>query len=448
MDDILHYIDQHADEYIERIRKLCQQPSVAAQNLGMTETATMVQSMLADLGARVQLVPTSGFPVVYGEITGNGRKTLSFYDHYDVQPPEPLDLWKSPPFAAEVRDGRIFARGVSDNKGNLVARLCAVDAWQKVRGSVPLNLKFIFEGEEEIGSPHLDEFAHAHPDLLRADGCVWEAGYKDVQGRLEIHLGVKGILYVELRATGANSDLHSANAAIVPAPAWRLLWALASLKNSKERVTIPGFYDTVKAPTLAEKKILADWEYDEAGQKRQLGLDHFLLNLEGQALKERFIYQPTCNICGVWGGYSGPGLKTVLPREAAAKVDFRLVPDQDPLDIFKKLRAHLDQQGFSDVEVKVLASEHPAKTDPTDPLPRAVVNAAKKIYQQSPVVSPMAPGSGPQYILCQRQGIPAAGSGVGNAESRNHAPNENIVVADYIEGIKHIAMVIEEFSRA
>jgi acetylornithine deacetylase/succinyl-diaminopimelate desuccinylase-like protein len=446
MQDVYDYIDRHAYEYMEQLRALCRQPSIAAQNEGMIETADMVTTLLGRISSDVRLLPTAGFPVVYGAIPGRSSKTLSFYDHYDVQPPEPLELWDSEPFAAEVRDGRIWARGVADNKGNLVARACAVEAYQQVRGELPLNVKFIVEGEEEIGSPNLSAFAEAHADLLAADGCIWEAGYKDTQGRPEIYLGVKGILYVELRAVGANIDLHSSWATVVPNPIWRLIWALSSLKDREERILIPGFYDAVREPTAEEIAALERMGFDEDGQRLQLGLDRFLDDLTGIPLLVKHIFQPTCNVCGISGGYEGPGSKTVLPNRATLKIDFRLVPDQDPHQVYEQLRQHLDAQGFQDIEIEVLGPEYPARTPMDDPLVGVVVDTARRVYGVEPVVYPLTPGTGPMYDLCQKFGIPAVSTGVGNAESNNHAPNENVVITDFVQGIKHIALIMDSFA--
>ncbi len=448
MDDILGYIDDHLPDTIRRLQDFCRQPSIAAQRVGMAEMAALVQRTLDMAGARAELVATAGFPVVVGRFAAAGPKTLMFYNHYDVQPPEPLELWTSPPFAAEIRDDHLYARGVADNKGNLVARLAAVEAWLAVRGTLPLSVLFVVEGEEEIGSPNLGRFAEDHVERLRADGCVWEAGYKDTKGRLEIALGAKGILAVDLRVRSLGRDLHSANAAIAESAAWRLVWALHCLKGADERVRIPGFYDDVRPPDERDRAMLAAWDFDETGQMAEFGADCFLLELTGEALKERLLFQPTCNICGIRTGYGGLGIKTVLPAEALAKVDFRLVPDQDPSDILEKLRQHLDEEGFGDVEIVVEAPEPPARTDPDDPFARAVVAAAGQVYGAQPVVKPLMAGTGPMYELCQRWGIPAVGSGVGWAGSRSHSPNENINLEDFRQGIHHMAWVIEIFGRS
>ncbi len=448
MDDVLAYVDQHTEETIARLQTFCRQPSIAAQGLGMADMAELVRCTLEAAGAESELVATAGYPVVMGRFVGTGPKTLMFYNHYDVQPPEPLALWNSPPFSAEIQDGHLYARGVADNKGNLIARLAAVEAWLAVRGELPLNVLFVVEGEEEIGSPNLGRFAEENRDRLQADGCIWESGYRDTQERLQIILGVKGILAVELRAKGPNRDLHSANAAIVESPAWRLIWALDSLKGPDERIRIPGFYADVRPPTEHDQAMLAAWDYDEAGELAEIGMERFVLGLTGEALKEKLLFQPTCNICGFYTGYGGPGVKTVLPAEAKAKLDFRLVPDQNPHDLLVKLRAHLDAEGFDDIEVHAEGPEFPARTDPGDPLASAVVATARRVYGSEPVVKPLMAATGPMYELCQRWGLPAVGAGVGWTGSRSHSPNENIRLDDLVLGIRHIALLIDEFSRA
>ncbi len=446
MKDIFAYINKHSDLYVKKLQTLCRQPSVAAQEWGMEETAAMVAAMLGELGARVRMIPTAGYPVVYGELPGESRKSLLLYDHYDVQPPEPLDQWEHEPFGAEITDGRIWARGVADNKGNLVARLCAADAWLKVRGRLPLTLKYVFEGEEEIGSPSLAGFAEDYHDLYHADGAIWEAGYKDAGGRVQVTLGCKGICYVELRAHGANIDLHSANAAIVPSPVWRLVWALQTLKGPDERILIDGFYDDVRPPSPRDRELVAALNFQAEEMKERLGFDHFLREASGEQAKADMLFQPTCNIAGIQAGYTGRGSKTVLPHTAMCKIDFRLVPNQSHEKVLRLLREHLDRHGFADIEVIDLHGEDPARTDPSDPLVGAVLGAAARVYARPPQLLPTMSGTGPMYLLCQRWGIPVVGTGVGNVASRAHAPNENILVEDYIEGIKHMAAIFQAFA--
>jgi acetylornithine deacetylase/succinyl-diaminopimelate desuccinylase-like protein len=448
LDDLYQYVDDHANDYIEMLQMLLQQPSIAAQGVGMTETADLVKGLLGNLGFAPTLVDTrGGFPVVYGELKGERDRTLSFYDHYDVQPADPLDQWESDPWAGEIRDGRIWARGVADNKGNIAARVAAIDAWQKVRGPLPLNVKFIIEGEEEIGSPHLYNFAEDHPDLCQADACIWEFGGRDIDGRPQIHLGLKGICYVELRAKGARLDWHSSVATSVPNPAWRLVWALSSLKGPDEKILIPGFYDDVVPPTEEELKALADLPDTEAERLEDLGIPEFLGGLTRIELQKRDYFQPTCTISGFLSGYTGAGSKTVLPSTAMAKVDMRLCANQDPYKIFASLRKYLDEQGFTDIEAELLGPGYPARTSLTAPIARVVSDTYRELYGEEPAVYPTSAGSGPWYQLCSQFGIDACTSGVGHGRSQAHAPNENIYVDDFILEIKHIALIMERYAQ-
>ena len=286
LQDVYQYIDDHADEYIASLQRMLRQPSIAAQGLGMTEMAAMVEEDLAKLGFDPRQIDTrGGYPVVYGEKKGASDKTLSFYNHYDVQPADPLNEWTSDPWAAEIRDGKIFARGVSDNKGNIAARFAAIHAWEQVNGELPLNLKFIIEGEEEVGSMHLQNFIDDNRELCQADACIWEFGGRDIDGRPQIHLGLKGICYVELRATGARTDWHSSMATSVPNPAWRLVWALSTLKGEDDRVLIPGLYDKVVDPTDAEMEAMKNLPNIE--RERLEDLDAVALHAEHLAADVR-----------------------------------------------------------------------------------------------------------------------------------------------------------------
>ncbi|WP_277398184.1 M20/M25/M40 family metallo-hydrolase [Neobacillus citreus] len=445
IEDIYQYIEDHKEMYLDWLMEICKQPSVAAQNRGIEETVNLVEQYLQRLSIAVENIPTSGNPIVYGELDSGKDRTLTFYNHYDVQPEDPIELWESPPFSPEIRDGKLFARGTADNKGTLLSRICAIHAYQQVYKELPINIKFIIEGEEEIGSPHLSEFTEKHPDKLTTDGCIWENGFKSTDGRLQVTLGCKGMLYVELHAKGANVDLHSAKAAIVTNPAWRLVWALSTLKNEQEEILIDGFYDRIQEMTMEEKELTESIDYKEREELEQLGLKSYLNNLTGFNLKEKLIFQPTCTICGMESGYTEQGAKTVLPSVAKAKIDFRLVSEQDPDEILQLLRKHLNKHGFEDIEIVRLKGQRAALTKLNDALVQKVVSSAEKFFEKKPQVMRSQAGTGPMYTLCQKFGIPAVGFGIGHAGSHNHAPNENIYIDDFIEGIKFAALVIHEF---
>lgn len=438
------YIEEHLDESVTELSKLCTQPSVAAQNLGIEVCAGLVADSLKARGFDVQILPTNGSPVVFGERKGRHDVTLVVYDHYDVQPPEPLELWETPPFEPTVRNGRLYARGVADNKGNFVGRLHAIDAILAAEGELPCNVKFIVEGEEEIGSVHLEPFVRDHTDLLAGDVCVWEIGGVDHEGAPTQMVGLRGICYVELRTRTANQDVHSGTGgSIFPNAAWRLVWALNSLKDKDENILLPGFYEDVAPPTDRDKELLAQSPEMISYYKEKYGLKNFLKGIDDElTLAIEAVYEPTCTICGLTAGYQGEGSKTVLPAEASAKVDFRLVPDQTPEKVLAQLRKHLDAHGFEDIEIINLSGNPPAKTDPDHPAVEIAVEAAQDVYEKPTRVIPMIGGSGPNFIFQKYLGVPIISSGAGDAESGAHAPNESISLALYVKGAKHFARIL------
>jgi acetylornithine deacetylase/succinyl-diaminopimelate desuccinylase-like protein len=432
------------------LSRLSAQPSVAAQNWGLQECAALVAEMLEKRGFSVEILATEGAPVVYGERAGGpGRqdKTLLIYNHYDVQPPEPLELWDSPPFEPTLREGKLYARGVSDDKGQFTSRLFAIDALLATQGELPCNVKFVVEGEEEVSSLHLKEFVHENKDRLAADACVWEFGGVDHREVPMEYLGLRGICYVELSVETAKSDVHSGlGGSIFPNAAWRLVWALNSLKGPDERIRIPGYYDNVIPPSEQDRELMAALPEVADEYKQRYGIDHFLKGLTGGVeLRIAEVFEPTCTICGLTSGYQGPGSKTVLPAKASAKVDFRLVPNQTPEEVLEKLRQHLDQEGFSDVQVTLLGGEAPARTDPNDPFIDLVVRTAEPVFGMPMQVVPMTGGSGPNHPFIHELGLPVATAGAGYPGTLAHAPNENIRLDLYLKHAKHMARILTEF---
>jgi acetylornithine deacetylase/succinyl-diaminopimelate desuccinylase-like protein len=386
--------------------------------------------------------------VVYGERNGKAKKTLLIYNHYDVQPPEPLELWETPPFEPSLRNGKLYGRGVSDDKGHIVSRLFALDALLAVDGELPCNIKFIIEGEEETASVNLYEFVEDNQELLKADACMWEFGGVDHTDTPVQYLGLRGICYVELSIDLLSTDVHSGlGGSIFPNAAWRLIWALNSIKGPDERILIPGFYDNIKKPTQRDIDLLTALDDPTEDYKSRYGVPYFIKGLTGGVdLKVEEIFSPTCTICGLTSGYQGPGSKTVLPARASAKVDFRLIPDQDPADILKKLRAHLDAQGFSDVQITDLGGDVPARTDPDHPFIQLVAKTAEEVYEMPQKLIPMSGGSGPNHPFVHVLGLPVATGGLGYPDTKAHAPNENIRVDLYLKHARHMARLIKEFS--
>jgi len=442
------YLEAHLQESIAELSAYSAQPSVSAQNWGIEECAGLVSKMLKKRGFDVKIISTGGAPMVFGEIKGRTNKTLLFYNHYDVQPPEPLELWETPPFEPTLRDGKLFGRGVADDKGDFANRMLVLDALLAQDKTLPCNVKFILEGEEETSSKHMHDFVRDHQDLLAADACVWESGGVDEQDNPTQNLGFRGICYVQLSVETANQDVHSGlGGSIFPNAAWRLVWALNTLKGPDEHVLIPGFYDHVRSPSQRDMELLKALP-DPAGEYRQrYGVKEFLKGLQGGAeLRAAAVLEPTCTICGLTSGYQGPGSKTVLPARASAKVDFRLVPDQTPEEVFRLLRAHLDAQGYSDVKTEYLGGESPDRTDPDDPFVQLVIEAAVEVYNRPVQVSPSIGGSGPNHVFTQYLHLPIVSAGVGYPGAQIHAPNENLRLDLYLKGAQHIARILQAFA--
>ncbi|MFO8037035.1 MAG: M20/M25/M40 family metallo-hydrolase [Anaerolineales bacterium] len=442
------YLETHIDQSLTELKRFAAQPSVAAQGWGMEEAAHLVALMLEGRKFDVEIKETEGFPVVLGERKGRSDKTLLIYNHYDVQPPEPLELWDSPPFEPEERDGKVYGRGISDDKGHFVSRLFAIDALLEEGGELPCNIKFIVEGEEEIGSVHLPDFIKKHKDLLAADACIWEFGGVDYRDVPLLYLGLRGICYVELSVTTASQDVHSGTGgSIFPNAAWRLTWALASLKDENENIQLPGFYDPIIPPTRRDRELMAALPPIIDEYKERYGVDHFLRGISDETeLRMNAVFEPTCTICGLTSGYQGQGSKTVLPAQASAKVDFRLVPEQTPPQVLEQLRTHLDEKGFEDVEIEFLGGGPPARTDPDHPFVDLVVEASKGIYHSPMELVPMVGGSGPNYAFVHTLDLPVVTAGLSYPGTNAHAPNENVRIDLYLKHAKHITRIINSFA--
>jgi acetylornithine deacetylase/succinyl-diaminopimelate desuccinylase-like protein len=443
------YVDRHAGAFVERLQALCRMPSVAARGTGMRAMAERVEQSMQRAGAGTRTIRIgSGFPVVYGEF-GAGTHCFVVYGHYDVQPVGQLSEWTTGPFAADVRDGRLYARGAANSKGDLVARLAAVEAYQKTFGKLPVCLRFVVEGEAGLGSPSIYRFTEQHAELLRADGCVWDDGQKDTRDRLVVSLGFKGITFIELRAVGARTDLHSKWGGIVPNPAWRLVQALSTLVSPKGVITIDGFSSHVAPVSDEDARALKQIELDEAGLKREFRIGGWVRGMKGGALAKELIFGPTCTICGIHTGHTEAGAKTVLPGQARARLDFRLVPDLTPALVVHLLREHLDARGFQDVEIDEIASAPFAKASQSSTVALAAVAAAEEVYGGPPVVYPIDPASGAVGAVCgvNHPPTPVVSFGVAYAGSNSHGPDENIRIDDFLQGVKHFGRVIHHLAQ-
>lgn len=432
---------------IDTLKSYVRIPSVAAQNQGIPEAVNFVVELMKEAGGEPQVLSDlGGNPVVYGFFpagkNGASDKTLLFYNHYDVQPAEPFDEWLTEPFEATEVEGILYGRGVADNKADLIVRLTAIQALHESEGGLPCNVKFMVEGEEEVGSPNLRPYLEKYADLFKADACIWEFGNKDEKERVSMVAGIKGMAYLELICESAEIDLHSSMGAYVDNAAWRLVHALTSMKNERNEIVVEGFYDDIVPPTAEQVEIVQSLPFDEDALTEMHGLKRPLIT---QDPRTAMVFEPTMTICGLESGYYGKGSKTVLPKRAMAKVDCRLVPGQDPEKVVQSIRDHLDKHGYKDVEVRALNKQRAYRSDFSHPFIAQVVDSAKQAYSTEVIIAPNHAGTGPMYDMGNLLQLPIVSTGVGWANSKVHAPNESIRLNDFEQGTVHMAYLLKAF---
>ena len=445
-------IEKTVQEHLTPFEEFIALETVSTQGRQLRETAEYVVKMFEDLGGEAKILDdlNDSFPFVYGFFEagpgGNKEKTILFYNHFDVQPEEPIELWETPPFKLTQKDGKLIARGISDDKGELMARLYAIQMLQRTEDGLPVNIKFIVEGEEEIGSPNIDAYIEKYADLLKADVCFWEGGGKNAEEDIVLSGGIKGIAYFDIWVDSADTDIHSSKGAVVNNAAWRLVHALASLRTPDNKIIIENFYDLMTEPTEKEKEVVKNIPFDASKEKEVYGLKHPLITDDlDYTPQEALVFYPTLTISGMESGYNGEGTKTVLPSTAKAKLDFRLVPGYTATEVEKLLRAHLDKRGFEDVQISLLTELTPFRTDLEDPYVDIVVEAAEEIYgKENIVLEPNSAGGGPMYGFDEFLKVPIMGTGIGWAKSDVHAPNENVRLQDFYEGIAYIMTLLEK----
>jgi acetylornithine deacetylase/succinyl-diaminopimelate desuccinylase-like protein len=444
--DLRERVDSKRDGLLGELEEFLRMPSISArEGEDFRECATWVARKLEEAGAEARIMETDGHPVVYAE-AGDGPRTLLSYGHYDVQPPEPLELWESEPFEPTVRDGGLYARGVADDKGDVLARIQALRLFREERGPLPFKLKFLIEGEEEVGSPNLAPFVHDNAELLSADACLWEAAWKDEAGRPVIFCGTKGMAYVELRARGPSYDLHSMYGGIAPNPAWRLVQALRTIKDEQGNITLDGLDELAEDPSDKDLEAIGNIPFDAGALERSWGVDALDRGLSGEEALKEMLLRPTANIAGIMSGYTGPGSKTIVPSEAFVKMDFRLVAGQSPGPVVELLRSHLGKRGFDDIEVVEMHGVEVAKTPVDSPVVQTAVETWESLGYEGAIVYPTVGGSGPTSLIATELGIPTVMTGaVANVDSRFHSPNEWVRLDDYFEAIGYFARFFERF---
>jgi acetylornithine deacetylase/succinyl-diaminopimelate desuccinylase-like protein len=437
---IYRYIDEHFEEHLANLQRWLRQPSISAQHVGITEMAELVRSDLERIGfAETEVVPTDGHPGVWGYYDAGAERTLMIYLMYDVQPVNPQD-WDSPPFDARLVDNDLgqvlMARGATNQKGPERAFLNAIESIIAVEGTLPVNLMVLAEGEEELGSPNYPQLVDRFEDRLRAaDGAFFPFNSQGTTGAASMSLGVKGILYLEMEYVGGawggptRAEIHGSYKAIVDSPAWRLVQALSTLVSEDgNTIEVPGYYDPVRPPTDEEQRLInamAD-SWSDVRQQSILGVDRWIDGITGRDAIMRYLYHPTLNIDGIWGGYTQEGVKTILPHKATAKVDSRLPYGLDPDTALALIRRRLDAEGFGDITIRKLSGYPAAQTSVDAPLVRAAVGVFNK-YGLTPSISPRLAGSAPFYQFTERLGLPLVFAGFGHG-SGAHAPNEYMVI--------------------
>jgi acetylornithine deacetylase/succinyl-diaminopimelate desuccinylase-like protein len=416
----------------EDLRRLVGIPSVSARGEGLSECAHAVRDLLAGAGFETEICAGEIGPFVVGEI-GDGPLTVIVYNHYDVQPEEPVSLWHSPPFEMSERDGRWYGRGVADDKGEFVSRL---EGWRLFRarhpGPLPFRLIWLVDGEEEIGSPSLETFLKARFSGVKADICWWEYGEIDSSGRPIVLCGFKGVMAVELRCRTARADLHSSLGAVFDNPLWRLASATASLRDQTGRVLIDGFHDTIRQPTRQERDLASEPPFSFDSLVQATGGQRVLDGIDSANFYAAMNFAPCMNVNGFSGGYTGEGAKTVLPAEGSVKIDFRLVPDQDPQQVVSLIRAHLDRHGFEDIELIVHdANVKPVRSSTDHWFIQDAQELLERHFGQPVIVQPSSPASGTSHPFVEQLGANIVGIGLTHHGAMLHSPNENIIVAQF-----------------
>ena len=458
-------IDSEMDNLILDLQRLIRQPSVSAKKQGITECASLVADIMDRAGIHSQILhldhdicdgrhddDSNANPIVYGEAKSKANpngKTILFYNHYDVQPEDPIELWDKDPFSGKVEGNYIFGRGASDDKGELITRIKAVEYFLKMTGDVPCNVKFIVEGEEEIGSKNISQYLTQYKDMFACDGIIWEFGYVDEKDIPIISLGMKGLLYVELVAKGPSRDAHSSLAVLIENPAWHLIRALNSMRDSAGRILVKDWYNEVRDFSAQDISLIEQEPFNEESFKKEYGIEKFVDNISGAKTRKALAGNPTCNIAGILSGYIGEGAKTVLPAEAIAKLDFRLVPDMVPEKQLERIKKHLKENGFkeNEIAVKFIHGEAAARVSATDPFVNIIQEAAKEIFG-SVITSVSSAGTGPMHSFIEILKSPCVSVGSTYVYAKIHSPNEFARVDLLNNATKCICNIMEKFANS
>ena len=441
------YVADAMPRWTDELLAFCAIPSEAGDTVALRAAADWVAERLRRLPARVDVVEKDGAPpLVVGEL-GAGR-TLLAVQHYDVQPAVPLERWTSPPYEPKVRDGRLYARGASDNKGELMARIWAVEAYLATIGELPCRLRFLIQGEEEGGGANFGPLLDLRPGLREADGALTESGEIDGHGRPVVYGGVRGMVSFELVCRTIDYDAHSSLSNLLPNAATRLVAALATFWDAEGVPQIEGLDDGVGRPTAADTALLEGSPIEEIDDLFEVyGTDRLVAGRQGIEALEVLTFATTCNLQGLWAGYTGPGGKTITPAEGHARLDVRLVPSQDPNAVLDAVQRHLAGHGFGDIEIIASDENYPAWWTPSDdPIIAAAIRASEAVLGTTAVQQLSAPGTEPLYDVCAAGNLPAVSLGASDDDARAHAPDESWSLAGAALAARMIARFLDEFA--
>ncbi|WP_155972683.1 M20/M25/M40 family metallo-hydrolase [Streptococcus ruminantium] len=436
--------------YFEKLKVLISKKSIFAQQIGLLDVATYLKEMFEEAGAEVVLDNSYAAPFVMAKFTASNpnAKTLIFYNHYDTVPADGDQIWTDQPFELSIRDGYIYGRGVDDDKGHITARLSALKKYQaKHEGQLPVNVIFIMEGAEESASVDLDKYLVRYKEhLIGADLLVWEQGHRNSLHQLEIAGGNKGIVTFDLSVKSAGLDIHSSYGGVIDSASWYLLGAIQSMRAADGRILVDGIYEQVQEPNERELALVDEFALATSQSMKEIyGLTLPTLVEDRREFLKRLYFEPSITIEGLSTGYLGQGVKTIIPAQASAKMEVRLVPGLEPHDVLDKIRKHLDRHGFEKVEISFTLGEMSYRSDMSAPAIVNVIELAKKLTPEGVAVLPTSPGTGPMHTVFHALGVPIAGFGLGNANSRDHAGDENVSIVDYYSHVKLVEELIASY---
>ena len=444
--------DEVAQHYFEVLRTLISKKSIFAQQVGLQEVANYLGEIFTAAGAKVMIDDSYTAPFILAEFLSSNpaAKSIIFYNHYDTVPADDDQPWTNDPFTLSVHFGVMYGRGVDDDKGHITARLTAVRKYIREHGDLPVNIIFMMEGAEESASTDLDKYLAKHRKRLRgADLLVWEQGSRNNLGQLEISGGNKGIVTFDMTVKSADVDIHSSFGGVINSASWYLLNALSSLRSPDGRILVEGIHEQIQEPNERELALIEEYALRTPEELSQVyGLKLPVLLDERKAFLRRFYFEPSLNIEGFGSGYQGQGVKTILPSEAQAKMEVRLVPGLEPKDVLDKIRQQLDKNGYPAVELTYTLGEMSYRSDMSAPSILNLIELAKDYYQEGVSVLPTSAGTGPMHTVYEALEVPMAAFGLGNANSRDHGGDENVKIADYYTHIELIQDLIGSYRQA